>query len=337
MKTLFKILGLVALLIIVFAIYVATRPSSYDVKRTKVIEAPSSVVFDIVNEYKTWEIWGPWKDVDPSIQPTYNEQTSGVGAGYSWASDQDGPGRMETLALTANESIDQKIYFDRRGSADVYWKFKPQENATEVTWGMKGNLGFMEKVFFTLMGGAENLFGKMFESGLENLALYAKDELDKHSIENKGLTDYGGGFYLHLTTECTFDEMPKKMDKMLPEVLLYAIGKNLPRAGAPFVLYHKYDEVNKRVEFSTCIPVAERVKVDGDIGLAYLEPGKYHKTRLTGAYKFLEEAWKKAFEFAKNDGYSVPENGKPFEVYSKGHSTTDNPAKWVTDIYLPVE
>lgn len=337
MKTFLRILGLVAILIIVFAIYVATRPSHYDVKRTKVVSAPPSVVFDIVNEFKTWEEWGPWKEVDPSITPTYNEQTSGVGAGYSWTSDQDGPGRMETLALKTNESIDQKIYFDRRGSADVYWKFKPQENATEVTWGMKGELSFMEKVFFTLMGGAEKLFGNMLSSGLDKLDVYAKNELEKHTIEDKGLSDYGGGFYLHLTTECSFDEMPAKMDKMLPEVLLYAIGKDFPRSGAPFVLYHKYDEVNKRVAFSTCIPVAERVKVDGDIALAYLEPGKYHKTSLTGAYKFLEEAWKKAFEFAEVDGFKVPENAKPFEVYSKGHSTSDNPTTWVTDIYLPVE
>ena len=113
--------------------------------------------------------------------------------------------------------------------------------------------------------------------------------------------------------------------------------KSYPRAGSIFTLYHKYDEENKRVKFSSCIPVKERVNPDGDIALAFMESGRYHKTTLQGAYKYSEEAWEKAFEFAKTDGVTIPENGKPFEVYRKGHTDSANPADWVTEIYLPIE
>ena len=33
----------------------------------------------------------------------------------------------------------------------------------------------------------------------------------------------------------------------------------------------------------------------------------------------------------------VPEKGKPFEVYTIGHTDSLNPADWVTEIYLPIE
>lgn len=337
MKTLFRILGFLAILIIAFSIFVATKSNSYDVKKTKLIKAPAAVIFNTINEYKTWMDWGPWKTNDPTIIASYGEKTSGVGANYSWTSEQDGPGRMETLALRENQSIEQKIYFDRRDESDVYWNLEYTEEGTKVVWGMKGDLGFVGKVFFTLMGGADKALGKMLDDGLEGLDEYVHKQIDKYSITNSGVVEYGGGYYIHLTTECSFDEMPGELDKMLPEVLIYAMQKSYPRAGDIFTLYHKYDEENKRVEFSSCIPVKERVNPDGNIALAFMESGRYHKTSLQGAYKYSQEAWGKSFEFAKADGVVVLENGKPFEVYTKGHTDSPNPADWVTEIYLPIE
>jgi effector-binding domain-containing protein len=337
MKTFFRILGFLAILIVIFSIFIATRSSSYDVKQTQLIKAPPAVIFNTINEYKTWMDWGPWKKNDPTIIPSYGEKTSGVGASYSWTSEQDGPGRMETLDLIENKSINQKIYFNKRDDSDVYWDLEYTEKGTKVTWGMKGDLGFMGKMFFTIMGGSDKVLGKMFEDGLSGLDEYVHVKMDTYSISNSGIVEYGGGYYIHLTTECSFDDMGAKLDKMLPKVLIYAMQNNYPRAGDIFTLYHKYDEKNKRVEFSSCIPVKERVDPKGDIALAFMESGRYHKTTLQGAYKYSQEAWEKAFEFAKTDGIEVIENGKPFEVYTKGHTDSPNPADWVTEIYLPVE
>lgn len=337
MKTFFRILGILAILLIVFSIFIALKPSDYDVKRTKQINAPASVIFNTINEYKTWIDWGPWKASDPTISPSYPEQTSGVGGGYSWTSEQDGPGRMETMALTEYTAIDQKIYFDIRGESDVYWRFNETEKGTDVTWGMKGKLDFMGKVYFYFMGGPEKVFGKMFFDGLNNLDAYLQTELDKHSFTNNGVVEFTGGYYIHLTTACSFDEMGVKMPVMLDEVLNYAKQQNYPMAGAPFMIYHSFDEVNKKSEFSCCVPVRERVNPDGAIALAHMEARSYHKTTFQGDSKFSEAAWNKAFEFAKEDGIEVPENSKPFEVYSKGKINTVNPADWVTEIYLPIE
>ena len=337
MKKFLKILLFLFLIFIVFAIYVATRPGSYDVKRTRLIKAPVSLVFNTVNEYKTWEKWGPWYKQDESIVVQYPEKTSGVGAGYSWTSVKDRGGHIKTLSVKDNKSIEQRIFFDGRDESDVYWNFEETGKGTALTWGMKGDIDFLGKLYFLFSGNPDEFMGEMLAEGLQNIDTYVHKEMDKHSITSNGVVEYTGGYFIYVSKECSFDEMGTAMDKMLPKVLIYAIKNQYPRAGAPFTLYHKYDEKNKVVSFSSCIPVRERVDPGEDIALAYMESGKYYKTTLQGAYKFSDEAWKKAFENAKNEGIAIDEKGKPFEVYSKGHTDSDNPADWVTEIYLPVK
>ncbi len=337
MKTFFRILGILAILLIGFSVFIAAKPSDYVVSRTKTINSPTALVFSTVNEYKTWMDWGPWKAMDPTIIPSYPAQTSGLGGGYSWMSEHDGPGRMETIALEVDKSIDQKIFFDNRGESNVFWRFDETSKGTDVTWGMSGELDFMSKAYFYFMGGPEKVFGKMFLDGLNNLDTYVQKELDNHSFTNNGVVEFTGGYYIHLTTQCTFDEMGAKMPSMLHELVNYALQENYPRAGAAFTIYHSFDEVNKKSEFSCCVPVRERVDPDGAIALAFMEAGSYHKTTFKGDSRFSEAAWKKAFEFAKDDGIKIPENSKPFEVYSKGKMDTTNPVDWITEIYLPIK
>lgn len=337
MKTFLRILGLLAFLLIVFSIFIASKPSNYDVSRTRQINAPISLIFNTVNEYKTWMDWGPWKASDPTIVPSYPEKTSGIGGGYSWTSDKDGPGRMETVNLNEFTTIDQKIYFDNRSESDILWRFEDAEKGTDVTWGMKGKLDFMGKAYFYFMGGAEKMLGKMFEDGLSNLDGYVLSKMDEHSFTNNGVVETTGVYYIHLTTLCSFKEMVVRMPQMLYDVVSYASENNYPTAGAPFAIYHSFDGINEKAEFSCCVPVRERVNPTGNIALAFLEPGTYHKTTFQGSYKFSEAAWNKAYEFAKADGIEVPEESKPIEIYTKGKMDTPNPADWITVIYLPAE
>ncbi len=337
MKTFLRILGFLAILIIAFSIFIATKPSNYEVKRTKLIKAPLSLVYATVNEYKTWKDWGPWRENDDILTSNYSDITSGINSGYSWDSSLEGHGSIKTIDLKEYEFLNQKIITDRYGESDATWLFENTEDGTKVTWVKKGKLDFISKAFYLLIGDSEKIFEQILEYGLTNLDSYVKKAMNKHSFTNAGIVEYGGGYYIHLTTECAFDEMGANLDKMLPEVLIYAMQNSYPRAGDIFTLYHKYDEENKRVEFSSCIPVKERVSPEGDIALAFMETGRYHKTTFQGDYKYSQKAWEKAFEFAKADGLTIPENGKPFEVYRKGHTDSLNPADWITEIYLPIE
>ena len=339
MKYLKYILLLLLIIVVGGAIYIATLNNSYNIKRTKLIKAPVQVVFDNINDYKNWPSWSPWIEQDTLTQLTYGNKTSGVGASYTWKSDLIGEGNMETTEVIDNQSINQTITFVKpwESTSDIYWNFKPTDDGTEVTWGMKGNLDFMEKAYMTFSGGMDKQIGVDYERGLAKLDSVIQVNMKKYTITVNGLTAHSGGYYLYNTTSCSIDDMQSKMQELMPKVLAYIKKHNIPMAGAPFVLYLKYDTENNAVIFSCAAPVSDRVITDSqDIQTGILQPFNALKTTLKGNYTNLEEAWNTAMEYIDDKGLKEAE-GKPYlEVYQTDPTNTPNPADWITEIYIPI-
>lgn len=341
MKALKYIFLFLLLVIIAFSIYVATLDNHYDVHRTKTINAPKEVVFNTVNDYKTWPEWSPWLQMEPDAKITYGDKSAGEGATYAWEGDKVGAGNMKTVAVN-NDSIAQEIHFIKpfESSSNVYWKFDKNEDGTAVTWGMKGDMDFMTKAFMAFSGSMDSRIGPDYEKGLENLDSLVHANMEKYSINVNGIAQHGGGYYLYTTTSCKIEEIPTKTAEMMPKVGSYARQNNITTAGPPFTLYHKYDTENNAVIMSTAVPITERVITDKDSGIitGMLPPFTAVKTTLTGNYKNLPEAWKKAQEYIqKTEGIQPDENLPSIEVYLNDPMNTPNPAHLRTEIYIPVK
>ena len=48
------ILGVIAALIVIFVVVVATRPATFELKRSLTVNAPPDVVFSQVNDFHAW-------------------------------------------------------------------------------------------------------------------------------------------------------------------------------------------------------------------------------------------------------------------------------------------
>lgn len=342
MKALKYILLLLLLIIVAGSIYVATLENTYDVKRTKVINAPAEIVYTKVNDFKTWPEWSPWLGKDTFTELTYGKISSGKGASYSWKSDNKevGEGSMETLASTI-DSIGQKITFVTpwESTSNIYWKFRPVDSGTEVTWGMKGNLDFMSKAYMAFMGGMDKQIGPDYERGLMKLDSVVKAEMQKYSVTDNGITTHGGGYYLYQTTSCKIEEVTQKMAEMMPKVAMYAKSNSITTAGPPFTLYHKYDTENNAVIMSVAIPVTEKVITDrdSDILRGMLKPFTAVKTTLKGDYKNLKEAWEASEKYIAKNNIEPLEGVPAMEVYLNSPIDTPNPANLRTEIFVPVK
>ena len=342
MKFLLKLILVFVVLIGAFLYYASTKPDSYNIKHTKLIKKPVVSIFNTVNNFNTWKNWGPWMGQDTTLVIKVDKKNKGVGAFYTWQSDKDAGGKMETLSVTKNKEILQKITFTNHGSSDVYWHFKEVKDGTEVTWGIKGKLSLIEKAAFTVAGGTELMFLPMIVKGLNNLDDFIQKKKvlpkeEKYSFTSNGVGIYGGNYYVGLKAECSFDDLGKTLDKILPDVLIYCMQNGIKKDGALFNLYHRYDEKNKVVEVSSCVPVNGKVKVSKKYNVEKLAKGKYHKTTFQGNYKFSDKAWLKAYDFVTKEGLKIDSTRKPYEVYVKGHTQSANPEDWITEIYLPVK
>jgi len=336
MKALKYIFFLLLILIIGLSIYIATLDGNYDIKRSKIIKAPIEVVFNTVNDFKKWENWGPWYEIDSTIVASYPNKTSGVGASYTWTG-KDGTGTMKTISLIPNKEIIQQIDFGTGNVSEVYWRFSEIDNHTEVIWGMKGISNFGEKLFWLTQGGIEKNMASMYHRGLELLENYLIKEMDKHSFTTVGEVDFGGGYYLYLTTSSKIETIDAKTKEMFPKILEFINQNSIKASGQPFLLTHQWDEINKTTIFSTCIPIKERVITTGDVLTGFLPPQKTFKTILKGDYKYLYQAWENAYKTLVEKGYTAIEKGEPFEVYTVGPNEEPNPANWVTEIYIPIQ
>src|SRR5262245_32205293 len=101
-----KIALALALILAVFAGYVATRPADFRVTRTRTVKAPPAVVHGYVSDFHKWPEWSPWEKLDPAMKRDLSGESSGPGAQYSWSgNDQVGEGRMTITDSRPPESV----------------------------------------------------------------------------------------------------------------------------------------------------------------------------------------------------------------------------------------
>ena len=337
MKTLKYLFFLLLIITIGFFIYVAVQPNSFEVSRTRTINAPASVIYNNVIDFKNWESWSSWAEADDDMKIFLSEQTKGVDGSYSWE-DKDGAGYMKTVLATPNESIQQEMQFAEFPTSEVNWKFETNTSgSTDVTWQISGkDLPFKFKVFSLLTGGMESQIGPHYERSLEKLDSIVVNSMKVFSIKIDGITEYGGGFYLFKTTSASNSNITELMGKQYGELMTYMNQNNIVPNGMPFTIYNEMNE-NGNIIMSNAIPVRDRVIVTGtfDILCGYIPKTKVLKTTLKGNYSNLGQAWEESMLYLKENNF-IQSNLKPFEVYSNDPGMYPNPADWITEIYIPI-
>lgn len=170
-KTLIGIGAALAVVIVIFVIVVALKPSEFRVTRSAKMTAPPGAVFTQVNDYHNWEAWSPWAKLDPDAKTTFDGPTSGVGAKFSWAgNDKVGEGSQEIIESRPDELIRIKLDFTRpmQDTSTTEFVFKPAGDQTEVIWSMYGKANFIGKAMCMFMD-MDKMVGGDFEKGLVSL------------------------------------------------------------------------------------------------------------------------------------------------------------------------
>ncbi|MGB0895744.1 MAG: SRPBCC family protein [Flavobacteriaceae bacterium] len=345
-----KIIKYLVLLFIVIigagGIYTMLQPDSYDVKRSKLIKAPASVIFNNINDYKNWKDWGPWLEEDPTIKETYAENTVGVGGAYSWTSNE-GPGNMTTVALEEGKSIDQKIQFSDYEPSDVYWTFEETEEGTNVTWGMKADkTPFAFKLGAVMSGGMDSMLGPMLEKGLSNLDNVILEHMKNNPPAPK--VDYSlGGImdikqdaqqfigYKH-SSKIDHEEMTKLFMESLPKAGMHAVAQNLEQADyIPGAVFTKWDEETGEAEFYIGLVIKKDIPLAEGMEKVMLPEGRNVMITKYGPYGSGDQEAHMAIDtYLKSNG--LEQNGAIWELYLNDPGSV-KPEEIETEIHYPVK
>ncbi len=78
------------------------------------------------------------------------------------------------------------------------------------------------------------------------------------------------------------------------------------------------------------------VAEESNILNGYIEKTRAVKVTLKGDYTNLDEAWKAAMTYLKDNNLEQSDQ-HPFEIYLNDPGDTPNPANYLTEIYIPIK
>ena len=176
-----KLLIIFVLVVSSLLLLIGAQSSDFRIARTGRIPARLAAVFAQVNDFRRWEAWSPWAGLDPAMKVSYGGVTMGMGASYAWSgNNQAGEGRSIITESRPNELIRVKLEFVRpfAGTSDTEFTFKPEGDATVVTWSMSGKRNFLMKAVGLFIN-CDKICGAQFEQGFANLRAVLESPKDE--------------------------------------------------------------------------------------------------------------------------------------------------------------
>ncbi|MGB5944281.1 MAG: SRPBCC family protein [Leeuwenhoekiella sp.] len=331
------------LLLIVFvggAIYYATKDGSYEITQSKTIDAPASVIFEQVSNYRNWEDWSPRKQEDPTMVFSLQDST-GVGAGFSY-NGKDADGSRRITALIPAQKMTEEVTFDSpmgEREAQSTWTFKKAgEEGTVVTWKLTGEHPILDRAYYDLFGGDfDGKIANTYTQGLETLATEVKEKMAVYSILVDGITQHSGGFYMHATSAVKQQVMGARVKALLGTVAQYMRDQNIDASGKAMTVYNERNPAQGTAIISSGYPVSTRVITPeaSTVLTGYMPTQTVIKVTLKGDYKNMEEAWEAGMQYLNDQGFIQPEDSNAFEVYLNDPDATPNPANLKTNLFIP--
>lgn len=342
MKILKYLLFLLLIIFIAGSIYVATKDGKFTTESSRLINAPAPMLFREVADLSNWRSWNAWTEKEGMLMDV-SDGASAQNASLSWQADNIRDGRIENTSVIPFNRIEQQLVMQTIiGEAEgrILWSFEPEGDQTRVSWKLEGEQSFKDKLAFTMQDDdLTEVFHPIFEQSLENLEQNVTRKMEAYSINVDGVTQHGGGYYMFTTTASRMGEVSSKAASMIEQVKIYMDQNNITVSGKPLIIYNQRDASNGTTIFSTGVPTPSQVitPAGSEILSSYLEPQKVVKTTLKGHHKNVSEAWETTYRYIEDNNLIVNSQGQPFEILITDPATVDNPALWVTEIYIPVE
>ena len=156
-------------------IFAATRPDTFRVQRTAIVQAPAAKIYPLISDLRQFNTWNPYEKKDPNIVGAYSGPASGAGAAYAFTGNKEvGKGAIRITSATP-EVVRMDLVMLEPFEADnrVEFRIEPAGSATKVTWALEGKPPFFAKVIHLFLD-MDSMVGKDFESGLAGLKKIAE-------------------------------------------------------------------------------------------------------------------------------------------------------------------
>jgi len=168
MNLLLKLLGGLAMLVLVLVAAAFFFPREYRVERSTVIKAPVAAIHAQLADMRNWRSWTVWHERDPAMTNTFSAAQGVVGAWSKWESKTEGNGQSTLTEVTPNRIVYRLEFPDMGMQSTGTFVLTPQPDGVQVVWSDTGDLGMnpLSRWFGLFLDG---MIGPDFEGGLARL------------------------------------------------------------------------------------------------------------------------------------------------------------------------
>ncbi|HEY1096028.1 MAG TPA: SRPBCC family protein [Alphaproteobacteria bacterium] len=157
--------------LVILGVLIIRQPDQFRVTRTLKMAATPDTIFPHINNFRMWQSWSPWVEMDPNAVMHFEGPETGKGAKTTWkGNNQIGEGSLTILESVPSSLIRYRLDFIKPMAGISYseFKFLPQGDQTMVSWTMYGQNTWMGKIIGLFMN-CEKMIGTQFDKGLNNL------------------------------------------------------------------------------------------------------------------------------------------------------------------------
>ncbi len=333
-KILYYFLGFLLFLVLVYVGICAIAPKNIDVERSLTIDAPKNMLFNMVDDFKTWEKWSPWYDKDPEMKVEYGATTQGVGASYSWSGNKEvGSGSMTTTESKPGLLHKSDMLFEGMGEpSTAEFNFNELDGKTEVVWKHYGgsDISFLQRGIVMMLG-LKGSLEKDFENGLNKIAALAKERVTNKMYDGYKINEITQPekHFIHNRQEVGYDNVQQFYAGNLGGLFGKAQSADVEMDGKPCGLFYKFNDATRMVDMSAAIPIKEPLAIRGAQSLTLPESNAI-SVDYYGDYNGTPAAHAAVQSFMRD--YGILNNPPYIEEYVTDPGEEPDPKKWLTKI-----
>ncbi|MCX7909219.1 MAG: GyrI-like domain-containing protein [Ignavibacteria bacterium] len=325
------LIAIVSIFILILIITVFL-PSKYYVERKIEIQAPASIVYYLLDDFRNWKYWDTWWKLDTQQVRTYAGPLFGVNSKFSWKSKNKdvGEGEIQIVEEKPFELIKLALKFGKEMESSNQFRIMQLGDKILLTWSMEGELKFLGKWFRFFM---DDAIGKDFEIGLKNIKSLA-EEIEKNNLlffqdtlpEIKII-------YISDSSSIHPKEIATKFSDAFEELESFSKANNLHLVAGPIAINRAYSE--KGYKFDACLPIenVENLQTQGRIKIGTIPKMFVLRAVYLGSYDRFQEIYQRIFKYMED--HKLAPKWNLFEMYYTDPMRVvqdDN----VTVIYCPI-
>ena len=334
MKTLLKCLGIFLLLaILIYAALCYFGPKNFNTDEVITVEAPASVVFNLVNSLQKSALWNDWSLTDSTMQTEYNDIATGVGAESSWSSATQGKGTQKIVESVKNQKVSTQLEFegwDGVNNADFLLTESGKNTDLRWTFESGSDVPFLMRGFFMVLG-MKGSMKNSYRAGLENIKRIAEERAKKslYSGYTIQLKELGERNYVVKRGVIPMENSQQFYSNSLASLFALMQKSGLEMDGRPCGLYYDWNFESGTADMAAAIPITDPISIEGATTVqmpegSVIQVDYYGDSEGSAAAHF-------AIEEYMNDNSFYP-NMPIVEEYITDASTEEDPAKWLTRI-----